>query len=113
MNTALPMAPMAQSWPAISAAGPENAYTPEGYQQHHLRTFLRPLEQTANLCKMHFLPPYVLYGSLKAAKDGAITPHAAGYRRLLEGLRDDRFDSLSADAQQVLTHDTLPHQTKA
>ncbi len=61
---------------AISAAGPEDAYTPDGYQHHHLRTFLRPLEQTATLCKMTFLPPYVLYGSLKAPDAGQVKPHA-------------------------------------
>jgi putative NADPH-quinone reductase len=93
---------------AITAAGPEDAYTPDGYQHHHLRTFLRPLEQTATLCKMDFLPPYVLYGALKAPGAGQVKPHAAGYRRLLEGLRDDRFDAVAAAPQDVLTFDTLP-----
>jgi len=93
---------------AITAAGPQDAYAPEGYQHHHLRTFLRPLEQTATLCKMRFLPPYVLYGALKAPAAGQVAPHATGYRRLLEGLRDDRFDAPDAGPQQVLTHDTLP-----
>ena len=93
---------------AITAAGPEDAYTPKGYQHHHLRTFLTPLEQTARLCKMTFLPPYVLYGSLKAPGEGEVAPHAEGYRRLLQGLRDDRFDEFAAGKQDVLTHDTLP-----
>lgn len=93
---------------AITAAGPQDAYAPEGYQHHHLRTFLRPLEQTANLCRMHFLPPYVLYGALKAVKAGQVDAHADGYRSLLEALRDGRFDAYRADPHAVLTHDTLP-----
>ena len=93
---------------AITAAGPQDAYRPEGYQHHHLRTFLRPLEQTAGLCKMLFLPPYVLYSALKAPKTGQVDGHVDGYRRLLAGLRDGRFDDYAADSQAVLCHDTLP-----
>ena len=93
---------------ALTAAGPQDAYTPEGYQHHHLRTFLRPLEQTASLCKMHFLPPYVLYGALKAPREDRVAPHVAGYARLLAGLRDGRFDDYQADQHEVLTHATLP-----
>lgn len=73
---------------AITAAGPEEAYQPQGYQHHTLRTFLTPFEQTARLCKMHFLPPYVLFGSLQAPDKGALEPHVAGFRHLIEGLRD-------------------------
>lgn len=98
---------------ALTAAGPEDAYSPEGYQRHHLRSFLRPLEQTAGLCKMRFLPPYVLYGSLRAPGAGLAAPHVAGYQRLLEGLRDGFFDELEAGAEDVLTADTLPQRAEA
>lgn len=93
---------------ALTAAGPAEAYTPEGYQHQPLRTFLTPLEQTARLCKMQFVPPYVLYGSLKAPGAGQVAPHAEGYRRLLEAIRDDRFDFDGAAQHDVLHHDTLP-----
>lgn len=86
---------------AITAAGPEDAYTPKGYQNHELRTFLTPLEQTANLCQMKFLPPYVLYGSLKEVREGDISPHVEAYKQLLIGLRDDKFDPGNV---AVLTH---------
>lgn len=93
---------------AVSAAGPRDAYTPKGYQHHDLRTFLTPFEQTARLCKMSFVPPYVLYGSLKAADAGQIQPHIDGYARLIEALRDDRLDFAAAAERDVLHHDTLP-----
>ena len=93
---------------AITAAGPSDAYSPNGYQRHNLRTFLRPLEQTAHLCLMQFLPPYVLHSSLQAPQLDQVAPHAAGYRRLLEALRDDRFGAAPSDPDAVLTHDTLP-----
>lgn len=93
---------------AITAAGPEDAYSPGGYQHYPMRDFLRPLEQTARLCGMRFAAPYVLFGSLKAASDGHLGPHVDGYRRLLGAIRDDRFDWDRADQSDVLECDTLP-----
>lgn len=51
---------------ALTAGGSEEAYTAYGYQNYLLRAFLTPLEQTARLCSMNFLPPYVLFSALKA-----------------------------------------------
>ncbi len=93
---------------AITAAGPEDAYSPGGYQHFPIRDFLRPLEQTANLCSMHFSPPYVLYGSLKAPTDGRVTPHVDGYSRLLHAIRDDHYDWDAADQREVIGYDSLP-----
>ena len=93
---------------AITAAGPEDAYQPKGYQHYPIRTFLTPLEQTARLCRMRFFAPYVLFGSLRAAAQDDLGPHIAGYARLLEALRDDRFDFDQAERAEVLSHETLP-----
>ncbi|MEL6999747.1 MAG: NAD(P)H-dependent oxidoreductase [Pseudomonadota bacterium] len=93
---------------AISAAGPEEAYTAKGYQHFPLRQFLTPLEQTASLCQMRFVAPYVLYGSLKAPRNGGLEPHVAGYRALVEAVRDDRLDMRAAGQAEVLTADLLP-----
>ena len=98
---------------AVSAAGPDDAYSTDGYQNFDLRTFLRPLEQTANLCEMIFLAPYVLYGSLKAVKAGTIPSHAAGFGQLLAALRDDRLDSGKAGPDEVLRFDSLPIRQEA
>lgn len=93
---------------AITAAGPEDAYTTGGYQHYPLRDFLRPLEQTARLCGMQFAPPYVLYGALRAPSAGQVEPHVAGYCRLLEAIRDDRLDWDAAAQLQVLGHGSVP-----
>ncbi len=98
---------------AVTAAGPEDAYTPDGYQKHPIRTFLTPLEQTAKLCNMHFTPPYVLYGSLRARKTGRLEPHVAAYRQLLEAIRDDRFDFATAAGRQVIDPDSIVELTGA
>lgn len=71
------------------------------------------MEQTARLCHMEFLPPYVLYGALKAPGEGLVEPHVSGYLRLLESLRDDVFDTERAAGMEVLSGDALPLRQEA
>lgn len=93
---------------AITGASPKESYAAEGYQRYPLRTFLTPLEQTARLCDMHFSAPYVLYSSLLANEATDMDSHVEGYRRLLEAIRDDRYD-FEAAAKMEMTHfDQLP-----
>jgi putative NADPH-quinone reductase len=93
---------------AVTAAGPEQAYTHQGYQHYPLRTFLTPLEQTARLCEMRFAAPYVLYEALRAPAAGQVAPHVAGYQRLLEAIRDDRYDFEAAERRDTVGHANLP-----
>ena len=93
---------------ALTAAGPDDAYSSGGYQHYPIRDFLRPLEQTARLCDMRFAPPYVLYGSLRAPTDGRLDKHVDSYRKLLEAIRDDRCDWDAADSLDVVQADRLP-----
>jgi putative NADPH-quinone reductase len=90
---------------AITAAGPEEAYSSGGYQHFPIRTFVTPLEQTAHLCDMRFAVPFVLFGSLRAAKDGRADRHATAYRALLLAIRDDRHD-FDAGGSDVLQFDS-------
>jgi hypothetical protein len=62
---------------------------------------------------MHFTAPYVLYSSLTAPTAGLVEPHVEGYVRLLEAIRDDRYDFEAADAMKVVTFDSLPIKTVA
>ncbi len=93
---------------AVSAAGPEDAYSPGGYQHYPIRDFLRPLEQTARLCGMDFSAPYVLFASLRAPQDGRVAPHVEGYRKLLIAVRDDRYNWDAADSNEFVGFDALP-----
>lgn len=98
---------------AVTAGGPLDAYEADGYQRHPLRTFLIPHEQTARLCRMQFVAPYVLYGSLHAVEDGLVAPHAAGYARLLEAIVADSYDLTEAARREVVDHRTLPLRERA
>ncbi|MEM7240106.1 MAG: NAD(P)H-dependent oxidoreductase, partial [Pseudomonadota bacterium] len=93
---------------ALTTAGPSEAYSQAGYQQYPLRTFLTPLEQTAHLCGMSFVPPYVLHAALSADETGEIGRHSAGYVRLIQAIRDDTFDFDAAAGRAILTHSDLP-----
>lgn len=98
---------------AVSAAGPEDAYTEKGFQHYPIRTFLTPLEQTARLCRMQFSAPYVLYSSLKAPGDGELEKHVQAYRRLLEAIRDDAYDFPAAEKMDIVDFKTLPFKKEA
>lgn len=98
---------------ALTAAGPVEAYAAGGYQQHAIRTFLTPLEQTARLCRMRFIAPYVLFGSLKAPEMDMHGPHISGYVRLIESIRDERYDLERAEIMDVVTAETLPIRVDA
>ena len=93
---------------AITAAGPVEAYSTEGFQNFPLRTFLTPLEQTARHCHMTFAAPYVLHSSLKAQSDGGIADHAAGYGQLLTAIRDNIYDFAATMDKDIVTHADLP-----
>ena len=57
---------------------------------------------------MEFSPPYVLYGSLQAPEDGRLEAHVAGYRRLLEAIRDDRYDFDAVADRDTVDAASLP-----
>ncbi len=67
------------------------AYCCEGNNRFTMRELLTPLEQTAVLCGMRWLPPFVAHGTLGMTRE-QIDGHAADYRRSLEALRDGRVD---------------------
>jgi glutathione-regulated potassium-efflux system ancillary protein KefG len=76
---------------AISTGGPVQAYQKGGYNRFTIRELLAPWDQTAFLCGMRFLPPFVVHAALKMTGD-SVGPQATAYRRLLEAIRDGRFD---------------------
>jgi len=77
---------------ALTAGGAEAAYRAQGYNHFTIRELLQPLEQTAILCGMTYLPPFALFGSRTAVEEGRLPAHVADWVRLLEALRDDRVD---------------------
>lgn len=77
--------------PAISTGGREEAYRNGGFNKFTIREFLTPFEQTAKLCNMIFLPPFVIHGThLATEKD--IELGASAYHLLLNKIAEDKVD---------------------
>lgn len=70
----------------LSMAGNELAYSAEGHHGHPVNAFLLPFEQTARLCYMQYLPPFVVHGS-NTLNDQQLNEHANRYIQLLEQLK--------------------------
>jgi glutathione-regulated potassium-efflux system ancillary protein KefG len=87
---------------AISTGGPATAYQSGGYNRFTVRQLLAPWEQTANLCEMRFLAPFVVHAALRVVGDDDLGERRKGYRRLIEGLRDERIDLERAQRAQNL-----------
>ena len=79
----------------ITTGGSEEAYCAEGSNRFSMRQLLAPIEQTARLCGMEYLPPFVVHSTFRLSAQ-ELDGHAADYRRLIEGLRDGRLQLANA-----------------
>jgi glutathione-regulated potassium-efflux system ancillary protein KefG len=75
---------------AISSGGRQQAYRPDGMNRYTIRQLLAPIEQTARLCNMIYMPPFVIHGTHKLA-DADIELYAVQYEQLLIALQHDRI----------------------
>jgi glutathione-regulated potassium-efflux system ancillary protein KefG len=76
---------------AVTIGGTKEAYTAGGHNKFTIREFLIPFEQTANLCKMIYLPPFTVHGThLLTKKD--LANYTRLYQALLEKLAQGKFD---------------------
>jgi glutathione-regulated potassium-efflux system ancillary protein KefG len=76
---------------ATTTGGGEQAYCRDGSNFFTMRELLAPIEQTARLCGMRYLPPFVVHATF-ALDEAGIDRHADDYRRLVSALRDRHLD---------------------
>lgn len=76
----------------ITSGGTAEAYSEGGYNGKTIRQLLVPIEQTAKLCKMIFLPPYMVHGTHRITPE-ELTSYNQEYKKLLRFLRDDQIES--------------------
>ncbi len=76
---------------AITSGGRDEAYQPDGHARHTFRQFMAPLEQTALLCGVDYLPPFIASGTHGMTRNTMLA-HADDYRRVIEALRDGTLD---------------------
>ena len=72
----------------ITTGGGADAYRHEGYNHYTVPELLQPFAQTADLCGMRYLPPFVVHGVHQHHEPEVMKQHADRYRKVLEGLRD-------------------------
>lgn len=75
---------------AISCGGRREAYSSDGRNRFTIPQLLAPFDQTARLCGMTYLPPFVVHGTHRLNKDD-IEQHAEQYGRLLSALTAGRI----------------------
>ena len=76
---------------AITTGGPESSYQHDGFHGRTIIELLAPLAQTAKLCKMVCLPPFVTFGTHRM-DETEVERHVLEYEKLLVALRDDRMN---------------------
>jgi glutathione-regulated potassium-efflux system ancillary protein KefG len=83
---------------ATTTGGPEAAYQAGGRNRFTIRQLLAPFDQTAYLCRMVYLAPFVVYGTHRMDEDTGCSPAQRQYRTLLASLRDGTLDLTRAAA---------------
>ncbi len=92
---------------ALSAGGPDSFYRDNSDSFFSIRELLRPLEQTASLCGMNFLPPFALFGARTALDEGRIDQHVADWCKVLVALRDNTLH-IEDYGKPLILNDVLP-----
>ncbi|RKR13121.1 Kef-type potassium/proton antiporter accessory protein (CPA2 family) [Maribacter vaceletii] len=71
---------------AITTGGSKEVYCSEGYNSFTVKQFLRPFEQTANLCGMTYFPPFAVMGTHNLS-DEALDEYKINYGKFIDLLQ--------------------------
>ncbi len=97
---------------AITTGGTKAAYCRQGYNFYSIRELLTPFEQTARLCGMEYLPPFVVYGTHQLRETSQIAPHADRYRSLITAIRDRTIDWDELNSNYAIDQDVCQNSLK-
>jgi len=75
---------------SISTGGRQEVYSKTGSNHFTINEFLAPFKQSANLCRMKYLPPFVIHGS-HTLSEKDLEEHSKFYKRLIVSLRDEKL----------------------
>ena len=90
---------------AITAGGDDSTYQKDGYNEFTIGELTSPYRATAKLCKMDWLPPFVVLGVHRGLPDEKVQAHAEDYRRTVIALRDGTLDTHQARQGQYINSD--------
>lgn len=83
---------------AITTGGDRKVYQVGGKNNFTINQLLAPFEQTANLCKITYLPPYVIH-SAPSLNDAELEVHSNKFCEAVIALRDNKFSTKEIKAK--------------
>jgi glutathione-regulated potassium-efflux system ancillary protein KefG len=78
---------------AISTGGAEGAYRSTGRNRFRVTELLSPFDQSAHLCGMAYLEPFIVFAGRWLGQD-ELADAARRYRELVQGLADGSIDPM-------------------
>src|SRR6185369_2909217 len=75
---------------AITCGGPRHFYSSQGRNRFTIREFLYPFDQTSTLCRMEYMPPFVVDGVHRLTSDH-VELFAGQYKEILLALINDQL----------------------
>ncbi|MFV0593819.1 MAG: NAD(P)H-dependent oxidoreductase [Draconibacterium sp.] len=88
---------------AVSTGGRQEVYTETGKHHYSVNEFLIPFKQSATLCRMRYLPPFVTHGAHTITQQ-EIRKQIAAYREVISGLRDGKFEEKDFENIEYFNH---------
>lgn len=88
---------------AISTGGSKEVYCLSGSNHFTVNQFLVPYNQSATLCRMKYLPPFVIHGS-HTISDKDLEQHTVNYHQMILALRDNKYSDQSFQKAEYINH---------
>nr|WP_319570935.1 NAD(P)H-dependent oxidoreductase [uncultured Draconibacterium sp.] len=92
----------------ISTGGRKEVYSAAGKNRYTINQFLAPFIQSASLCRMTNLPPFVVHGSHTLNGD-QIKKYADDYKSVIKLLRDNKIETERLNSMEymneIIEHD--------
>jgi glutathione-regulated potassium-efflux system ancillary protein KefG len=89
----------------LSAGGDAHTYQEDGYNKFTIQQLTSPIQATANLCHMRWIPPFTVLGVHRGLPHVQIVSHAEDYRRAVIALRDGNLDLDAVSQYEFLNSD--------
>jgi len=83
----------------ITTGGRESMFQHDGSHGNTMIEFLAPIRQSAHVCGMDFLPPFVVHGTRNITQP-EIKSYGVDYQNLILSLRDGKVDLEAARSHQ-------------
>lgn len=85
----------------LTTGGRKEVYSEKGRHRFTVNQFLIPVKQSAILCLMNYLPPFVVHGSYTMSTE-EIERYAFQYKNLIINLRDEKYSESDFDTIEYI-----------